>query len=276
MGQHHPDRRHPSRQSAPPRPVNPAGLSPAALATAQAATRALLAVESPREAVDVVLGLVTALGGTVTPARTAAADTLPLDLSFGVGEPLLAYADPAGVPRMQLEILLPTFLEDTRQVVMNLRDTAHLDGEASTDELTGLLNRRAWNRQVHRLGRGDTIVMMTLGRIEQGTYPVGSTTDDDVLASFGRLLRQFLAAEDLAARYSRHELVMGVVGTTPHLLAPRLGQLRRIWEAVRPQPVTFHAAVTAIATTPGDAVGEAGNALGTAVATIPHGTRSVR
>jgi diguanylate cyclase (GGDEF)-like protein len=244
-----------------PRPTSPAGLDPPALTAAHEATRALLAAASPREAVDVVVALVAALGGVVVPARLGGVDTLPLDLSFGVDEPLLARADPAGVPRLRLEVLLPTFVEDARRVVMKLRETARLRDEASTDPLTGLLNRRAWDRQSHRLAAGDTVAVLDLDHFARLTDSAGPGAGDAVLAGLGRLLRDFLRADDLAARHGGRDLVVGAIRIRPQPLHQRFSQLRRVWDAVRPHPVTFSVGVAAVTTTAAAAVHEAHDAL---------------
>ena len=98
-----------------------AGQDPTALLAVHEAARQLTAARSPQEVVGIVVALVTSLGADVMPARTADADALPWDLSFGVDEPLLPVAEPTSVPRLNVETLLPGFLEDARRVVMELR-----------------------------------------------------------------------------------------------------------------------------------------------------------
>lgn len=258
-----------------PRPTSPAGLDPPALTAAHESTRALLDAASPREVVDVVVDLVATLGGVVVPARLAGADALPLDLSFGVDEPLLAQADPAGVPRLRLEVLLPTFVEDARRAVMKLRETARLRDEASIDPLTGLLNRRTWDRQCHRLRAGDSVAVLDLENFAHVTDTAGPGAGDVVLAAFGRLLRDFLRADDLAARHGGQEpvLMVGALRTGPQVLSQRLSQLGRVWDAVRPRPVTFSVGVSAVTTTAAAAVLDVRRALS---ATRPAGQGRTR
>lgn len=245
-------------------PSIPQGLDPQGLTAAHEATRALLTAQSPREVVDIVFDLVVALGAVVVPARIAGPDQLPLDLSFGVGEPMLAQAEPAGITRMHLETLLPSFVEDARRVVMGLRQTAQLRDEASMDQLTGLLNRRSWDRQLHQLRDGYTVAMIDFDDFEPLRDVAGPAAGDAVLASFGPLLRDFLRAGDLAARYDDHRLAVGALGGGPPLLSLRLGQLRRVWESVRPHSVTFRAGIAAVDTTVIAAVSEATRALSAA------------
>src|SRR5664279_3180290 len=100
------------------RPPSRAVQDPAALLAVHEATRALLDADSPCEVVDIVLTLVAALGAEAIPAQVAGADALPWDLSFGVDEPLLPVAALMSVPRLHLETLLPSFLEDARRVCL--------------------------------------------------------------------------------------------------------------------------------------------------------------
>lgn len=257
----HPDRAARRGQSSVSPPPDWKGLDPSVLVAAHEATRALLAAATPREVVDVVFALVDSLGAAVIPASAAGPDALPLDLSFGVQEPMLARADPAGVPRMHLEVLLPTFLEDARRAVLKLRHTAQLLDEAVTDQLTGLLNRRAWDRQVHRLRPGDTIAVLVLDRFGELTKTAGEPAGEEVLASFGRLLRDHLPPDDLAARYRGHHLLVGALDVGRQRLAQRLEPLGRVWGAVRPYPVTYSVAVAPVTTTPALAVAAAYDSL---------------
>ena len=104
-----------------PAPLPSAGLDPEALEAAYRATRALLHAGSAGQVVDVLVHLVAELGGEVEPAETAGPDALPLDLSLGVGPPMLPVADPYSIARMQLERVLPTVLEDARRAAALVR-----------------------------------------------------------------------------------------------------------------------------------------------------------
>lgn len=240
---------------------------------AHQATRALLGAGSPREVVDIVVDLVTALGAAVVPARLAEPDHLPLDLSFGVDEPLLAWAEPGGLARMHVEILLPSFVEDARRVVMTLRHNGLLRDEAMTDQLTLLLNRRTWDRQVHQLRAGDTVALLDFDDLEGLTTVAGQQAGDAVLASFGRLLRDFMRPDDLAARHDQYRLAVGALEGGPQVLAVRLEQLRRAWEAVRPHAVTYCVGVAPVRSIAVQAMEEAAQALATAKRAGPDRTQ---
>jgi DNA-binding transcriptional MerR regulator len=92
------------------------------------ATRALLYITSVREATEILMAAVRRLGGTTIPASQADSWALPIDLSFGDGEPILPVAEPLSLARMQLEQVLPGLVEDARRAVQLLRRSEDLGG----------------------------------------------------------------------------------------------------------------------------------------------------
>jgi DNA-binding transcriptional MerR regulator len=92
------------------------------------ATRALLYITSAREATEILVAAVHRLGGSAVPAGQADSWALPIDLSFGEGEPILPVAEPFSLARMQLEQALPGLVEDARRAVQLLRRSEDLDG----------------------------------------------------------------------------------------------------------------------------------------------------
>ena len=92
------------------------------------ATRGLLYITSTREASEILIGVVLRLGGSTIPAGQADSWALPIDLSFGEGEPVLPVAEPLSLARMHLEQVLPGLVEDARRAVQLLRRSEDLDG----------------------------------------------------------------------------------------------------------------------------------------------------
>jgi DNA-binding transcriptional MerR regulator len=92
------------------------------------ATRALLYITSVREATEILMAAVQRLGGATISASQADSWALPIDLSFGDGEPILPVAEPLSLARMQLEQVLPGLVEDARRAVQLLRRSEDLDG----------------------------------------------------------------------------------------------------------------------------------------------------
>jgi len=98
------------------------------LETVHQATRGLLYIASAREATEILIAAVQRLGGSTIPAGQADSWALPIDLSFGEGEPILPVAEPLSLARMQLEQMLPGLVEDARRAVQLLRRSEGLDG----------------------------------------------------------------------------------------------------------------------------------------------------
>jgi hypothetical protein len=140
------------------------------------ATRALLMVRSPADARRVLTGTVLALGGQVVPAVSAGPDALPVDLSFGAGEPVVALVPSEGWARVLLERHLPTLVNDARNALELCSQVERLAGGASIDALTGLADRRMLGRAFGRLDEGDTVIMIDLDH---------NTARDDLLCHRG-------------------------------------------------------------------------------------------
>jgi DNA-binding transcriptional MerR regulator len=98
------------------------------LETIHQATRGLLYITSAREATEILVAAVQRLGGSTIAAGQADSWALPIDLSFGDGEPILPVAEPLSLARMQLEQVLPGLVEDARRAVQLLRRSEDLDG----------------------------------------------------------------------------------------------------------------------------------------------------
>jgi DNA-binding transcriptional MerR regulator len=98
------------------------------LQTTHQATRGLLYITSTREATEILAAAVQRLGGSTIPAGQADSWALPIDLSFGEGEPILPVAEPLSLARMQLEQVLPGLVEDARRAVQLLRRSEDVDG----------------------------------------------------------------------------------------------------------------------------------------------------
>lgn len=80
-------------------------------------------------------------------ARDAGGDAVPVDVSLGVWDPLLAVPDPE-TPQASRHLAahLPRLVEDARHALERLERSGRLAADAEQDPLTGLLNRRAYQR----------------------------------------------------------------------------------------------------------------------------------
>jgi diguanylate cyclase (GGDEF)-like protein len=248
-------------RSMPPPPPLPPPTAPstdAALAAVLDATRALLWIETPAAVAAVARDLVELLGGRVIPAAAATQDALQVDVSFGVGEPVLPAAPPAGVPRMLLERHLPAFVRDAQRALELLDRPSRLAPDASIDPLTGLANRRTLGRALGRLRPEDTVVMIDLDHFKAINDSIGRREGDNVLRHFGQTLAATVRATDQVGRYGGEEFVV----IRPDNGTERfLARLRIEWMRTRPYPVTFSAGVAAALPDPRKALHAADCAL---------------
>lgn len=121
----------PDPSPAPPVPLS-AALDAGAIEAAYSATRALLRIRRPAQAVDILVRVVRELGGEVVEAEQAPPEALPLDLSFGERPPLLPVAEPCSIARLHLERVLPTLLDDARHMVLLTRRLESGRGRSAT------------------------------------------------------------------------------------------------------------------------------------------------
>jgi diguanylate cyclase (GGDEF)-like protein len=206
-----------------------------AVAAQLAATRALLTATTPQHVVAVVAALVRDLGGGLVPARLAQPhETLQIDVSFGLSEPLLPWADPVSVAWMRLSRELPGFVTDARLVFDRLQGEARRGDEAERDSLTGLLTRRAWMRRLSEAVAGDAVCVLDLDHFKAANDAAGHAGGDEVLREVAGLLMRVFRPTDACGRYGGDELVCLSPGMPAEAMAGRLDVLRSLWKQERP------------------------------------------
>ena len=199
------------------------------------ATRALLSASSPRDVAAIVATLVRDLGGELVPARLAkSTSAIQLDVSFGLSEPMLPWAEPATVAETRLSRTLPAFVQDARQVLDRLRGETTRADEADRDALTGLLTRRAWMRRLSAAEPGDAVCLIDLDHFKAVNDLGGHAAGDEVLRALGRLLLRVLRPDDACGRYGGDELACLTPATPAAALVERTDHLRALWQEQRP------------------------------------------
>lgn len=230
-----------------------------ALSAVLDATRALLWIESPAAVGVIARDLVEMLGGRVIPAADSTEDALPVDVSFGVGEPVRPAAAQAGGARMLLERHLPAFVRDAKRALELLERPSRLGQDASSvDALTGLANRRTMSRALGRLRPEETVVLIDLDHFKAINESLGHDEGDKFLRLFGRTLAASLREADQVGRYDGEEFVVILPGNGAERF---LARLRIEWMRKRPYPVTFSAGLAAASPDPKKAVQAADRAL---------------
>lgn len=199
-----------------------------------AATRALLTASSPQDVVAVVAALVRDFGGAVVPARLAeSAATIHVDVSFGLSEPMLPWADPVSVASMRLARDLPGFIADARVVFDRLQAEARRAEEAERDPLTGLLTRRVWMRRLGASSPEDAVCLIDLDHFKAVNDRFGHVAGDQVLRAVADLLMTVFRTDDACGRYGGDELVCLAAGLSATDMAERTDRLRAAWHRER-------------------------------------------
>ena len=223
------------------------------------ATRALLWISTPGDAAAIARDLVSVLGGTTVKASESTGDAIPVDISFGDGEPVLPAAPRESVERREMERHLPGFVNDANRALELVDQTARLAEDAAIDPLTGLANRRLLGRILGRLEPGDIVIMIDLDHFKAVNDTLGHNGGDQVLRSLGQTLGASLRAVDRAGRYGGEEFVVVLKGGGD--AEAFLERLRAEWTLRRSHPITFSAGVAPTSPNPSRALEAADRAM---------------
>ncbi len=229
----------------PPAPltVTDAAADEAAAAMLLATVRRLMRVVTSEEVVGAVMDAVRDMGGSVTPIRGA--NSLDIDLSFGMGGPLLAEADRPEVQALLQEVL-PALVDDARLSIERIESSPVTDPGGVTDPLTGLGNWTFTLRVLERMTPGDAVAIIDLENLKQINDYFSPAMGDQVLLSFARTLRRVARAADSVGRVGGTEFVWLFRNATALEAESALRRLRSTWETERQQEVTFAAGVAAV------------------------------
>jgi diguanylate cyclase (GGDEF)-like protein len=138
-----------------------------------------------------------------------------------------------------LALLVP----QAARVLERLRRSERLEVAAETDALTGLANRRGFDRVMTRLRPGDALVVCDLDHFKAVNDNHGHAVGDELLGRFGALVRSVVRRHDAAGRLGGEEFVILLADVGDEDGARRVvDRLRHRWVATRPL-ATFSAGV---------------------------------
>ncbi len=212
-----------------------------------AAIRDIFTSEQTDEIQAVLLETVDRLGGRVMRAADADERSVPVNLTLNAGEPLLAIP-PAHEPEAGELLLshLPRLVEDARHAVDRVERTCRLASDAEQDVLTGLYNRRAYERFAGRLRSGDVLILLDLDDFKTVNDTRGHLVGDQVLRVFGSVLRDQMRITEQAVRLGGDEFLIVLEDPGEHGAELLLERLDLAWRQRRPAPVSFSSGVAEV------------------------------
>jgi diguanylate cyclase (GGDEF)-like protein len=217
--------------------------------TVTAVVRRMHTCEQPEEVQTLLLETVDRLGGRPTRPGTDEEIVMPIDVSLGMGGPLVVVpASDEPRTREHLGVHLPQLVEDARRALARIERRGREAADAERDPLTGVLNRRAYDRLAGRLRAGDALVLLDLDDFKAVNDTHGHLVGDQVLRSFGSVLRDQVRITEQPIRLGGDEFLVVLEEPGFDGCQRLLDRLRLAWREHRPLPVTFSAG-TAVVTT---------------------------
>jgi diguanylate cyclase (GGDEF)-like protein len=213
-----------------PPPVDP--YDPTGDSGALAATRALLTVRSRTQAAAVLMTAIDDLGGYVVPARLAGPDAIPVDVSLGVGEPMVVVVlDPLDLSSLRLARHLPLLVEDALSAARRCVVDERLRIRAGIDPLTGVATRTEIEPRLHRSAPGDVVCLLVLDGLERVNDAFGRAAGNEALAALGAVLRDGITPEDFVGRFGADEFIVILAATSAGTASAQLTRLTSAWAA---------------------------------------------
>jgi diguanylate cyclase (GGDEF)-like protein/PAS domain S-box-containing protein len=155
-----------------------------------------------------------------------------------LGVVMIGWRQPADAPSPRLERLMGLLAAEAAVAIERAALLDRLERMAHTDDLTGLVNRRAWDlaleREVARASRENeplAVAMLDLDRFKEYNDRHGHQAGDRVLREAASAWRAVLRETDLLARYGGEEFAVALPGCNLTRAAELVNRLREVTPA---------------------------------------------
>lgn len=206
------------------------------------ATQELLRARSPADAQAAVVTLCQDLGAEVIRAQDDDGSALHLDLSLGLGEPLVPVAPDPQLREALCRYLVPAVM-NARSVAERVLSSGMLAESASQDALTGLWGRRSLMAAVNRMRPGDSLALLDLDHFKDVNDTLGHAEGDRILVKFGAHLRSSVRDRDIVGRLGGEEFVILFPATSISEACVVLERLRAAWREKDATAISFSGGV---------------------------------
>lgn len=225
-------RRHRAARTEVERGYPPVGSSddPTGDQVALAATRALLKADSREQAARVLRTAVIDLGAGVIPARLAGDSATSVDVSLGVGEPLVVQVpDPTDLAALRLAHHLPTLVEDALAAAARCDHHQRQSLRAATDPLTGVASRATVGTRLGLAEPDDVVCLVDLDGLSELNDTRGHEVGDQALRALGQLLDDATGDADFVGRYGGDEFLLLLADTPSTVALSRARHMAASW-----------------------------------------------
>lgn len=215
--------------------------------------RRLLGMRRPGEAREALVDFVGRVGGTVAPAHPPVEHALPLDLSFGAGEPVVPVAAPGTPVRERLERSLPELVQQAHHLLAIVDGLEMSRREGEVDHLTGA-PKRTWLASAleHAVPGEDRLLGIVVGEGGWLIEPFGRMRIDGLVRTLAGIVRPLRRPTDLWARLDGHGLALLALRSDEARTSALLAEIQRRWPRERDLEVELRTVDIAVPT-PGPA-----------------------
>lgn len=187
-----------------------------------------------------VVGIAMGIGNLAGELRRLIVNATPIKDGNGVARGVIATFDDVTALHVTNEQLSRSIRQLNYSQAMISEQNRELQLRASSDSLTGCLNRRTFFERAERLladaaeaGRPLSFVMVDADHFKTVNDRFGHVVGDNVLVSLANLLREFCVAPHLVGRYGGEEFCLAITGLSEAVVAQRLERIRSAVSDVR-------------------------------------------